>query len=181
MPDACAKRGATSRLFPKSCCFDKHKVWTEQCAMDYLLKINKNSYRKQKSRKERLVLAQVRAEGRNGLLESYLPTCELFDHFLINVGLVTKADSFVYFTIKQKQKLVEKAIPNIADAIKTVVSLSKNEDFKIKCFNLTKVSFYRIKFNNKTSIWSLNLTQAHRQVSITCNNCFPPSSGQRWR
>ena len=134
--------------------------------MDYLLKINKNSYRKQKSRKKRLVLAQVRTGGRNGLLESYLPTCELFDHFLINVGLVIKADSFVYCTIKQKQKLVEKAIPNIADAIKTVVSLSKNEGFKIKCFNLTKVSFYRIKFNNKTSICNLNVSYSSSPTSL---------------
>ncbi|KAJ7365443.1 hypothetical protein OS493_005550 [Desmophyllum pertusum] len=30
----------------------------------------------------------------------------------------------------QKHKLVKKAIPNIVNAIKTVVSLSKNEDFK---------------------------------------------------
>lgn len=41
----------------------------------------------------------------------------------------------------QKHKLVKKAIPNIVKAIKTVVSLSKNEDFKGKCFNLVKVSF----------------------------------------
>ncbi|KAL9955060.1 hypothetical protein ACROYT_G042664 [Oculina patagonica] len=39
----------------------------------------------------------------------------------------------------KKHRLVEKAIPNIANAIKTVVSLSKNDNFKGKCFNLVKV------------------------------------------
>ena len=39
----------------------------------------------------------------------------------------------------QKQQLVEKAIPNIADAIKTVVSQSENKDFRTKCLNLLKV------------------------------------------
>ena len=49
--------------------------------------------------------------------------------------------NFRFFpTLKQKQKYVEKAIPSIADSIKTVVSLSKNEEFKTKCFRLLKVS-----------------------------------------
>lgn len=47
---------------------------------------------------------------------------------------------FFFFTLKQKQKYVEKAIPSIADSIKTVVSLSKNEEFKTKCFRLLEVS-----------------------------------------
>lgn len=47
---------------------------------------------------------------------------------------------FFFPTLKQKQKYVEKAIPSIADSIKTVVSLSKNEEFKTKCFRLLKVS-----------------------------------------
>ncbi|XP_066025551.1 uncharacterized protein [Pocillopora verrucosa] len=39
----------------------------------------------------------------------------------------------------QKHKLVDKAIPNIANAIRTVVDVSENEDFKANCFNLLKV------------------------------------------
>lgn len=42
---------------------------------------------------------------------------------------------------QQRRKSVEKAIPNIADAIKTVVSLSKNENFKKKSFELIKVGY----------------------------------------
>ena len=50
--------------------------------------------------------------------------------------------SFMFVVMnQQRRKSVEKAIPNIADAVKTVVSLSKNEDFKKKCFELIKVGF----------------------------------------
>ncbi|XP_066025550.1 uncharacterized protein [Pocillopora verrucosa] len=40
---------------------------------------------------------------------------------------------------ESKHKLVDKAIPNIANAIRTVVDVSENEDFKANCFNLLKV------------------------------------------
>ena len=45
----------------------------------------------------------------------------------------------ISFITYQKHGLVKKAIPNIASAIKTVASLSKNENFKAECFTLVKV------------------------------------------
>lgn len=46
----------------------------------------------------------------------------------------------ISFITYQKHLSVRKAIPNIASAIKTVVSLSNNENFKAECFTLVKVS-----------------------------------------
>lgn len=46
-----------------------------------------------------------------------------------------------HFVTYQKHGLVRKAIPNIASAIKTVVSLSNNENFKAECLKLVKVGW----------------------------------------